>query len=379
MTNPTSPRARAIARVAAVATLALTLLVTTMTGTDASILPAVQVAPAADPVAATIGDRAGFAPGSEFMSLSPTVQAMELDAMRDAGASWLRVGVQWSQVEALRGVYSWGGVDSVIRLALERGIEPIVMIAYTPAWARATNCFSQYCPPATDGTYANFVRRTVTRYLPYGVDTYEIWNEPNIDTYWSPAPNVARYTTMLQAASAAAKSVDPSVTVLSGGMAPASNDTTTKTRPSTFLTQMYALGAGPSFDGVGMHPYAYPVAPTHPAPWNAFYTLPWLRQIMETNGDAAKKIWMTEFGYSTGLWNGATTEADQAAFLTEAYRAIAEVEWAGPLIWFNLRDRGVNPMAREENFGLVTYLGVPKPALQAYTDVTREPAFTQSP
>lgn len=317
----------------------------------------------------TVGDRAGFAPGAEFLHLPDRAQVAELDAIQASGAKWFRVGVQWSQVETERGEPHWKNVDHVLRLVLERDLEPIVMIGYTPAWARASDCYSQYCPPADDATYAEFVRTVVERYAPYGVSTYEIWNEPNLVNFWRPAPDPARYTSLLRAAAAAARSVDPAVTVLSGGLSPAANDLELKTTPATFLEQMYRNGAAGSFDGMGMHPYAYPVAPMHPRPWNAFYTLPVLHEIMEANGDGHKRIWMTEFGYSTGAWKGATSLEDQARYLTEAYEVIAEAPWAGPLIWFNYRDRGTDPNARELNFGLVTWTGEPKPALAAFEKV----------
>jgi hypothetical protein len=325
----------------------------------------------------TMATRAGFAPGGNFMSLTEAEQTRDLDAMAATGAKWFRVGLQWSNIEPSPGAYRWSGPDRLVRLAVERGLQPIVMVAYTPRWARDATCStSQFCPPATPSTYASFVAAAAVRYAAAGVKVWEIWNEPNTADFWKPGPDATAYTALLEAAAGAIRGVDPGATIVTGGLAPRAKDTASGARPSTFLRQLYAAGAGSSFDGFGMHPYAWPVAPSYPASWNAFFTLSSLYRTMVANGDGAKKIWMTEFGYSTGTWSQASTEAEQAAYLTEAYTSLSSARWAGPLLWFNYRDRGPDPADREQNFGLVTVTGQAKPALHAFVAAMAIPLVT---
>ena len=52
------------------------------------------------------------------------------------------------------------------------------------------------------------------RYARKGVQTFEIWNEPNNAIYWQPAPNPVAYTADLIAAYKAIKKVDSSSLVL---------------------------------------------------------------------------------------------------------------------------------------------------------------------
>jgi hypothetical protein len=366
-------RGRVVIMVAVAVAVAAALLVrpgaraeaaTKTTTTTKTVAAGTSVAPL--PVL-TLGTRAGFAPGGDFISLTEAEQTRDLDAIAATGAKWFRVGIQWSNVEPSQGTYRWSGPDRLLGLALARGLQPIVMVGYTPAWARPAACStSQFCPPADPATFGSFVAAATARYASYGVKVWEIWNEPNTSDYWKPAPDAVGYTALLRAAANGIRGVDPSATIITGGLAPRANDTSTGLKPSTFLNQLYAAGARSSFDGFGMHPYAWPAAPLYPAAWNAFYTLPSLYATMVANGDAAKKIWMTEFGYSTGTWAQASTEAQQAAYLTEAYTSVASAPWAGPLLWFNYRDRGTNLADREQNFGLVTADGRAKPALQAF-------------
>ena len=91
------------------------------------------------------------------------------------------------------------------------------------------------------------------------------------------------------------KAVNRATTVVTGGLAPAF-DTSTSVSPRTFLKRIYAAGARPYFDAVAMHPYSYPTFPSQTGPYGwgnltkPYKGTPSLRATMDTNGDAAKKI-----------------------------------------------------------------------------------------
>ena len=98
------------------------------------------------------------------------------------------------------------------------------------------------------------------RYAPEGVNTFEIWNEPNSVHFWQPEPNPSAYTVDLMAAYSAIKAVDHSAFVISGGLAP----TVSKNGNISafdFLKAMYADGAEGSFDALGYHAYSFPELP----------------------------------------------------------------------------------------------------------------------
>ena len=78
-----------------------------------------------------------------------------------------------------------------------------------------------------------------------------------------------------------------------------------------------------------------------------------LRSVMTANGDADKKIWMTEYGAPTNGDPGAqVTEAVQAQFVTDAYNQV-KTYLGGANFWFQYRDRGTTTDTRENFFGLV--------------------------
>jgi hypothetical protein len=318
-------------------------------------------------LAATSSVNAGFSPGATILWESDADLTKDLDAMASTGAKWIRVDVDWASAEGSPGVYSWGPTDRVFNAATARGLSIIGLIAYSPAWARPAGTNSHY-PPSDYATYARFAAAAATRYAPKGVHTWELWNEPNLGGFWSPAADVNGYTALLKAGYAAIKGVDPTSFVLSAGTAPAT-DGGGNIAPLTFLKGMYAAGAKGSFDAVATHPYSYPVQPMDNYSWNPFFNMPQLHDAMVANGDGAKQIWATEYGAPTGTSAKAQTEDGQATMMVNAYDAMGQWSWAGPLLWYSMRDYGTNLADPEQNFGMLKNDFTPKASLGVFTNL----------
>jgi len=191
-------------------------------------------------------------------------------------------------------------------------------------------------------------------------------------------PSVARYTQLLKLGSAAIHSVDPGALVVSGGVAPAVNASGYSIAPNDFIAGMYAAGAGPSIQAVGVHPYSFPYVPTYPAQWNTFYTTPQVHAIMKAHGDGAKPIWGTEIGWGTGTGQKAVSETQQAAMVGQMIRAWSRYSFAGNLFWYNWQDLSSNRNQVFENMGVLRRDGSAKPALAAFRSLLRSPAPSHS-
>lgn len=327
-----------------------------------------------------LGARAGFSPGGAWPWLPDAELARELDVMAASGARWVRVDFTWASIEAVRGTYNWSNLDRVVRAVHSRGMKVLALPAYTPDWARPAGGTS-YTPPADPAAFAAFTAAAAARYVPQGVLHYEIWNEPNLHNFWAPKPDVAGYARLLIASSAAIRAAAPGAVVLSGGLSPASNAADgSQIDPVTFLTQLYALGAGPAFDAVGIHPYSFPAMPsdTSTASWNTFQKMSRMRDTMVANGDSAKKLWLTETGAPTGTSSTAVSEAAQAAIVTDTLRSVEQLSWAGPVFFYAARDHGTNLADREQNFGLLRRDFSAKPAWTALVEALR-PTGTTAP
>lgn len=320
-----------------------------------------------------LGDRTGFSPGAGILADQPADLARELDVVVASGAGRLRIDMDWSQLEPAPGRYEWDSLDRVVKAADERGLQVLGLLTYTPQWARPAGT-STHAPPLDPERFAAFASAAVRRYRPRGVLAYEVWNEPNIPQFWEPTPQVAAYVRLLQAASRAIRAAAPDATVVSGGLAPASDDGPNgQLDPRTFLERLYAAGAGPSLDAVAVHPYSYPALPSDvlTARFNTFQKLTDVRATMVARGDAGKQVWLTEVGAPTGDAPGAVSPERQAAIIVDAVRSAAALPWTGPVFVYAVRDAGEDPQEREDNFGLVRRDFAPKPAWRRLRELLR--------
>jgi hypothetical protein len=290
----------------------------------------------------------------------------ELDRVRSMGARWVRVPFNWATLEMHgRGRYNWGPADRVVREAKERHLFVLAVVSYTPGWARpagtpATN------PPRKYSDYANFLYAAAKRYGPQGVHRWEIWNEPNLHTMWTPTPSASQYTALLKGAYRALHRADRYAVVITGGLSPAYDARNrTQIAPYTFLSKIYAYGGRGSFDQVGLHPYTFPYRATQPGDWNTFGQATRLYSLMRSKGDGGKRVTATEVGFPTGTSDRAVSESAQATYTVEAAKQWQAYSFDAPLFVYSNLDEGTNIGNHYENFGLARYNGQPKPAYSA--------------
>jgi hypothetical protein len=307
--------------------------------------------------------------GGNFQNqAAPDVQR-DLNAMQATGAGWVRMDINWAVIQRDGpGSYDWSTFDGVAVRAVSAGFQVLGVIVYTPPWARPAGGTAR-TPPADLTEYSTFVGAAVAHYSRLGVHAYEIWNEPNLASFWQPRADAARYAQMLRGAYAAVKRVDPEATVVSGGLSPATDDGKS-IAPVTFLKTLYGSGGKGAFDALGHHPYCWPANPGDPEPWSAWYQMAGaqtsLRGVMQANGDGAKQIWATEFGAPTrGPAGSHVTEAEQAEMLSRGLRLFRSYAWAGPIFWYSERDLGPDGASVESSFGILRNDFTPKPAFAA--------------
>jgi hypothetical protein len=316
--------------------------------------------------------RFGFAAGGNLHNLAPGDLDRYLDGVRAAHAGWVRIDVNWSVIQyGGRDTYNWAPFDRVVTGITSRGMHVLAGILYTPPWARPPGTPAT-TPPTRLADYAAFARAVAQRYGALGVHAYEIWNEPNIPDFWSPKPDPARYAHLLKLAYAAVKSADPSATVVSGGLSPHGfygQIDKNGVNPLTFLERMYAAGARRSFDALGWHPFNFPYGLGF-ARWSAWSqltkTTPSARSILRANGDGAKRIWATEFGFPTGDTAREVSDARQAQLLQKSLHDLVGRPWAGPAFVYSYRDSGTNGRDEQQSFGVVRYDYSPKPAYSVF-------------
>jgi polysaccharide biosynthesis protein PslG len=332
----------------------------------------------------------GLALGDTLPYLTHAQLENELNTIAGLGVNWIRIDMSWADVQPDNAShYNWQALDAIVNGASARHIKVLAILDYTPAWARAAGCStSQKCQPAHDSQFAAYTTAAVKRYAPKGVCTWEIWNEPNLQGSWQPAPNPLAYTKLLQASYRAIKRVEPASTVITGGLGPL--DGARRSIPQlTFLNDIYKDGAKPYFDAVGYHPYSYPVLPNYLVSWNSWSTMSALpvsvRSIMAANGDSRKKVWITEYGAPTNGPGALATpanfnlsaspdhvsEALQKAMLSESAQDYLDTPWLGGYFWYSYQDLGVSTNSNSNFYGLLRHDGSKKPAYYALQTIIK--------
>jgi hypothetical protein len=311
---------RVLRRAAVALGVAAPLLLTATPAFAGGLFPAPAPAPTPTPVTATVGAPVGANFHGMWSTYTDAQRITMLDGLKAAGVDSVRLDVSWAMLQPVgpTSYDAWGTgfVDRVIGLANARGIKPLVMLWMTPGWAN--NHAGDRVLPTNPADYARVAQWSAARWNGKVVG-WEVWNEPNSPSFMVGADPVA-YTRLLKAAYPAFKAGSAATPVLTGGVE--YNDT-------NWLTRMYAAGAKGSFDAIATHPYmgmadADPSLADDGTMWTFTHAAA-VHRLMVANGDGTKKLWFTEFGWSTHAtaagtpnWNRGVTEAVQSQYLVKA-------------------------------------------------------------
>lgn len=291
---------------------------------------------------------------SDDAQVAATVQRWSADNIRT-----VRIGIPWADVEAIKGRLDWTRADRVVAAAAAANISVICAIISSPWWAMKPGSTPPHGRPASPEQYGIFTAKVAERYRGK-IAAYEIWNEPNGVSGYSPAPDPAGYTDLLKAAYPRIKAVDPGAIVLGGVLGSVLSWGSWMIDPVTFLKRMYAAGARPFFDALSYHPYSYNMkfSAGMKQPESPLDQLVRMRRVMLEQGDGTKKIWVTEYGAPTSR----LSESAQAAFIADMISTWRELPYAGPLMLYTTRDLNSNSANDDERFGIYRSNWAPKPS-----------------
>jgi polysaccharide biosynthesis protein PslG len=341
----------------------------------------VEVTPAPAP-AGPYGP-AGFAYGMQaHLYFQDKPKTLEL--VRDAKFGWVKQQVRWSAVEVAPGEYDWQQLDEIIGYSALMGIRVLLSVVTAPAWSRAEGGVDG--PPDDYTLFGTFLTALATRYAGK-VHAYEIWNEQNFAREWGGGRiNAGQYVELLKVAYPAIKTVDPAAVVVSGALTPTGfNDPAVAIDDVVYMEQMYRYQDGifrTVCDAVGAHAGGFNNPPEDTPFDRSVYSTTFkthksfffrrvedLREITVLNGDSEKKMWLTEFGWSTANqapgyeYGKDNTEADQGNYLVKAFQIGRKWGWVDGMFVWNLNfQQIVAPTDEKFPFGIVRPDGTPRPA-----------------
>jgi Glycosyl hydrolase catalytic core len=289
--------------------------------------------------------------------------------------------------------YDWTRYDQAVERANDAGIEVLLTIVGTPAWANGGQSPRQ--PPTAAGSLRAFAYAAAQRYSGTFLDTssgivlprvslWLAWNEPNNPVFLQPQftrvngrwemAAAAAYARICNAVYSGVHATGGPEQVACGATAPRGNNSPSTSRasisPLAFLRAAKQAGLR-TFDAWADHPY-YGNPSDTPTTTNlgSAIELGNIDKLVSvvTGLYGTKPIWITEYGYQTNPPDTffGVSWAKQADYLREAY----DVAKSNPRIqlftWFLLRD-STSPNGWQS--GLETAAGKKKPSFVAFADL----------
>ncbi len=286
------------------------------------------------------------------------IKAVQL--MKESGAGWVRMDFLWEDIEPKEGKFDFTKYDTIVGLLAKNDINILGILDYTAGWASSERMWNY--PPKDNKLFVDFATKVISRYKGR-VKYWEIWNEPDSYTYWAKQDGLKSYCLLLKEVYIAAKKADPGCKILNGGLA----------NGLASVNHLYDNGCKDYFDILNIHFFETPL---NPGAMNAVQAYPALvYKVMSRNGDAAKKIWLTEIGcpgVRKGLsvknwWMGENpSEEEQAGWLRLIYSELLKDKHVEKIFWAFFRDTKGHWNNGVDDFGIIRYDFSRKPAFKAY-------------
>ena len=279
---------------------------------------------------------------------------------RGLGVDWVKQQVEWHTIEHGPDDLDWGLLDRAVAACDESGLKLLLGVVHAPDWTRAVTLESG--PPQQFAEFGRFAGQLATRYRGR-VEAYELWNEPNLAREWrGDTLDPARFVALVAEGARAVRHADPGAQIISGAPAVTGiNDGVEAIDDRVYLRGMCEAGIEIWVDAVGAHPYGFAnppreswenpvhIATSHNDHPSFFFqdTLEDYRTIIAGHCGSPRPIWVTEFGWASvenmgrmdargWEYGREVSEAQQAAYIAEAYLMGEERLWVGPMFLWNL-------------------------------------------
>ena len=274
------------------------------------------------------------------------------------GVQAIRADFHWSCFQPEPAAWNFGCKDSFVDTAVKHGTQVIALLDFDNNAVEqdpAGKARDLYIAPGDIPLFLEYARQLVTHYQGR-VYAWEIWNEPDIDRFWTGTPEefyeLARRTAeAVRAADPKARIVGTAMTGPLGAWMPPQID------------GLHASGALKQADHPACHLYVSD--PRHYLPE------------FKKSACAARRFghpgspWVTEVGAPDGGYYPWSTEGGRLAeYVIKAY-ATATSLGMGKVVWYCLNDADAGsqaqaPIDAERFFGLIGPGGIWKPSAHAY-------------
>jgi len=222
--------------------------------------------------------------------------------LAQTGVKWARCQTGWARTETRRGEYDFVWLDNVVDRLRAIGIQPWFNLGYgntlyTPGAKHETAV--GWAPLNSDEArrgWIQYVERIAQRFGGR-VKHWELWNEPNIASFWQPdRPDPVRYVELVKLTAPVLRKMIPDCVLIGGAFARI---------PLDYMEGCFEAGLGALVDKVSYHPY---------------------RPVPEENYEAdlrALRGIVNRYKPGLGLWQG----ENGAPSANNGLGALSDLEW----------------------------------------------------
>ena len=291
----------------------------------------------------------------------------------------VRIGLDWNRVQPAHGSFVWTRPDREIARLAAHGIQAFPSLAGTPAWVKPRPTTPPLGSKRKVDAWREFWKSGQQRRSPFHVEcgcqtrpipiaSWQVWNEPNLNNYFTPRPSPKRYAKLLKHSRPVIEKADRNAKVVLAGLSDGAGQG--DIGALTYLKRLYRVhGIKGNFDVAALHPYASNVGDMRGV-------ISRFRRVMRKSHDGRTALWISEIGWGSGhpdhfgLNKGIR---GQRRMLQKSMKLLLDRRKAwrmGRVYWFFWRD----PLASATNLpcsfchtsGLLRNNREPKPAYKAF-------------
>lgn len=287
----------------------------------------------------------------------------EYDLLHRLGVQAVRADFHWSRIQPDSDTWNFGYRDGYVDAAVSHGVRVIALLDFDNDAVEQDpvgKSREDYIAPSDIPRFLEYVRQTVAHYKGR-VYAWEIWNEPNIDTFWR--GTLDEFYVLARQTAETVRSVDESARIVGTAMTSPMG-----TLLSSGIDGLHATGALAGVQHPSGHLYV-------PDPRN--YYLEFMRLIGAAKRfDHPGPVWVTELGAPDGGFYAWTSVTDRLAeHVIKAY-TIGTSLGIDMIVWYAFRDASIEHQARlprdsERFFGLIGPDGQWKPSAHAFSLFSR--------
>jgi len=318
---------------------------------------------------------------AHFLWFSPEQYQRQMDRLQALGLEWTRVDLHWDIMEPEPGRLRTAELDQLIQAMSARQLKTEMYLVGSPDFA-SSGPFGianrGAYPPRDPAVYAESLVRFAQRYP--SVQAWQVWNEPNLPSFWQPFEDPERYARLLQVSTAALRSQAPGRQVVMGGMAYYSQ---MPIKGGLMLEALGKLGVAQLGTVIAYHPYSQYPEGDDPKGRDFVERAQLLNARLRAIQPPA--IWADEWGWSS--YPGPKEEQNiigeqgQADFVLRRLALMSALDY-DRIFLFTLSDLDSRASARDQHYGLLRLDGSPKPvylALQRFLTLTGPRLLPEAP